>query len=155
MKHPSEGPIPGVSGLDHTADVGLEIVAPTLAELFRRAALGTMWLILERIPDEKGTLEIRRVEIVEGELPHLLRSWVRRLLLWQEADGFVALGSKLAFFPSPLCGVEDGQAFGLRGMVEGVMDAGPVVREIKGVTLHDLRLEKQGDGWYGRVIMDV
>ncbi len=92
---------------------------------------------------------------MEGELSHLLRAWLRSLLQWQEEDGFVALESKITLFPSPLCGSDDGQAFGLRGLVEGVIDTGPVLREVKGVTLHDLRLEPRGDGWYGRVILDV
>jgi SHS2 domain-containing protein len=155
MTDRGEVPVPGVSGLDHTADVGLEILAPTLPELFRRAAIGAMWLVLERTPMKGAEGETRPVELVEGELPQLLRTWVRLLLRWQEEDGFVAVDSTVGLLPAPLCTGEDGQGHGLRGSVQGVLDRGPVVRVIKGVTLHDLRLERQGGGWYGRIVLDV
>jgi SHS2 domain-containing protein len=37
----------------------------------------------------------------------------------------------------------------------GVLDDGPRVREVKGVTLHGLRVERMGEGWMGTVIFDV
>ncbi len=150
-----ELPVEGVSSLDHTADIGLEITAPTLPELFRRAALGAMWMVLERAPDTGAGREARSVELVEEELPYLLRSWLRLLLGWQESEGFVAMDPVLVIFPEPLCASPDGQAFGLRGRVEGAFDSGTVVREIKGVTLHELRVEQRDGQWYGRVILDV
>ena len=36
----------------------------------------------------------------------------------------------------------------------GVPDAEPV-REIKGVTFHDLAAERRGTEWWGRVVFDV
>lgn len=155
MEESSEFPVPGVTGLEHTADVGLEILAPTLPELFRRAAHGAMWLILERSPTAVGPRESREVELVEPELPGLLRSWLRRLVEWQEIDGFAVTEAAVTLFPAPLCSGQGGQALGLLARVEGVIDEGPIAREVKGVTLHDLRLEKRGDRWYGRVILDV
>jgi SHS2 domain-containing protein len=41
------------------------------------------------------------------------------------------------------------------GKVEGYIDDGPRVREIKGVTLHGLQVERSGEGWTGTVIFDV
>ncbi|MFO8173798.1 MAG: archease [Longimicrobiales bacterium] len=66
-------------------------------------------------------------------------------------------------FSGPLCALvrprivpdEIARTDELIARVEGVMDRGPRVREIKGVTLHDLKLERRGKGWYGRVIFDV
>jgi SHS2 domain-containing protein len=154
---PEEIPVPGVLGLDHTADVGLEVRARDLPELFRRGALATSWLILERRPGpaDPGSRQVRRVELVEEELSGLFRSWLRTVLLWDEACGFVLEDPRLVLLPAPLCESETGQAFGLRGEVEGVLDHGPRVREIKGVTFHGLTVERRGKEWMARVIFDV
>ena len=188
MTFSGEIPIPGVRGLEHTADVGLEVEGGDLSEVFLRGALGAMWLVLEREPeldetepavkDGEGCVEhggggaslggeedrardgdtplLRRtLELTEEDLPSLFRSWLRALLFWDETEGFVTTGAALAFLPVPLCSASDGQAFGLQARVEGGTDTGPRVREIKGVTLHGLMLERRGEGWYGRVIVDV
>lgn len=162
MTEPEETPVPGVRGLDHTADVGLEVQAQDLPELFRRAALGAMWLVLERRPhpSEEGSSQGREgcrrlVDLVDEDLARLLRSWLRTLLFWDETEGFVTLDSRVMLLPTPLCGSPDGQAFGLHAEVQGCLDLGPRVREIKGVTLHGLQVECQRGGWLARVIFDV
>jgi SHS2 domain-containing protein len=147
-------PVPGVRGLEHTADVGLEVEAPDLPELFRRAALGATWLVLEGEVGE-GVGEVRLLEITEEDLPSLLRSWLRFLLFWLETESFAVTEAALSFAPAPLCSSSHGQAFGLRARVVGRTHAGPSVREIKGVTLHGLEVEKREGGWCGRVIFDV
>ena len=161
---PGEGgiPVPGVRGMDHTADIGLEIRAPDLPDLFGRAALATLWLVLGRTSadarsreGEGGELIRKSVELAEEDLSCLLRSWLRTVLLWEDTEGFVIFGTRLMLFPTPLCGAPDGQAFGLIGQVEGRLDEGSRVREIKGVTLHGLEVEETEEGWLGRVIFDV
>jgi SHS2 domain-containing protein len=171
-------PVPGVRELEHTADVGLEIRAPDLPQLFRRAALGAMWLVLERDVEDPGSVpaapeaepfqvesvpggigdsvwESRTLELVEADLPALLRSWLRALLFWEETEGFVVVDAVVALLPAPLCSSPTGQAFGLRGQVRGRLDGGPRVREIKGVTLHGLEVRDVEGAWIGRVIFDV
>ena len=167
----SDGPlVPGVRELEHTADVGLEVTAPTLPEMFRRAALGAMWLVLGREAERPGGVapnphrdvpggfrapaegtesreHTRPVELVESDLPALLRSWLRALLFWEETDGFVVVDSVVALAPAPLCSSPTGQAFGLRAQVLGRYDHGSRLREIKGVTLHGLEVEREGDVW--------
>lgn len=178
MSLPDANPVPGVLGLDHTADVGLTIRGADLPELFERAARGSLWLVLERepIPDQGqvsdsgqepgpgraskegpagNSGEPRTVELVEEDLSLLLRSWLRTVLLWAETEGFVSTAYRIALVPAPLCGAPDGQAFGLRVSVSGVMDLGSRVREIKGVTFHGLEVERTSDGWRAQVIFDV
>ena len=182
MTEPGEIPVPGVRGLEHTADVGLEVEGRDLPQLFLRGALGAMWLVLERAPAEEyegdgsratfssavegreedvaldrrvGIPGARPLNLTEEDLPALFRSWLRALLFWEETQGFVVTGGKLAFFPVPLCSAPDGQAFGIQARVEGVVDTGARAREIKGVTLHHLAVERRGEGWHARVIFDV
>jgi SHS2 domain-containing protein len=154
-------PVPGVHGLDHTADIGLEVMAQDLPELFARAALATLWLVLGRptvggpADEAEGAVFERGIELAEADLATLFRSWLRTVLLWEDSEGFVLSGSRLMLLPTPLCGAPDGQAFGLKGNVEGYIDEGPRVREIKGVTLHGLAVERSDGGWKGTVIFDV
>jgi SHS2 domain-containing protein len=153
----AEFPFEGVMGLDHTADVGLEVEAPTLPELFRRGALGAMWLVLEReaTADPGSSGQRRPLRLAEEDLPALFRAWLRTLLFWEETEGFVTLEAALSFAPVPLCSSEDGQAFGLEARVSGLTDTGPRVREVKGVTLHGLQVTRVDRGWMARVIFDV
>ena len=157
MPGPEEFPVPGVRGLEHTADVGLEISAPTLPELFRRAALGAIWLVLERhpVPEREETPPVRTLHLTEEDPSALLRAWLRAILLWAEVEGFVAREAVIALIPTPFCEAPDGLAIRLEARVEGLCDQGPRVREIKGVTFHELRVERRDAGWYGRVIFDV
>ncbi len=162
MTEPEEIPVAGVRGIDHTADVGLEIRAPDLPELFRRAALGAMWLLLERrseaagsSPRRPGEGEKRWAELVEEDLASLLRSWLRTLLFWEETEGFVVLDGRVVVLPTPFCAAPDGQGFGIRAEVDGWIDPGPRVREIKGVTFHGLKVEHQSGAWLATVIFDV
>jgi SHS2 domain-containing protein len=159
---PEEIPVPGVLGLDHTADVGLEIFASDLPELFRRAALGAMWLVLERLPSTEGESHLqdqetdtRVVELAVEELDALFRSWLRTVLYWEDADGFVVVDAELMLLHTALSEAKDGQGFGLTGHAMGRVDQGPRVREIKGVTLHGLEVGPKEEGWWGRVIFDV
>ena len=124
--------------------------------------MGAMWLVLERDSEEPGQAplpagegEAKSVELAEEDLAALLRAWLRTVLLWDETEGFVLVDAKLILLPTPACSSPDGQAFGLRAEVVGRTDRGPRVREIKGVTLHGLRVQRLEGGWLGRVIFDV
>lgn len=148
-EHGTEIPVPGVKPMDHTADVGLEIEAHDLPELFRRGARGLSWLILEERPDAAD--EEREVRVSAPDLAGLFRQWLRELLFWHESDGYSVSGIEIRSLEA---GEDDGEAV-LDAGVRGGLDPGTPVREIKGVTLHGLAVERRNGGWYARVIFDV
>jgi len=148
--HGTEIPVPGVKPLDHTADVGLEIEAPDLPDLFRRGARGLSWLILEERPSD--ATQQRRVRVSASDLPGLFREWLRELLFWHESDGFSVAEIEIRTLERE---DETGGRAVLDAAVRGGPDPGTPVREIKGVTLHGLAVERRDGGWYARVIFDV
>ena len=143
MEDSGEIPLAGVSLLEHTADIGLEVEAPDLPTLFRRAALGMTFLLLETLPDCDD--EAREISVASEGLEALLREWLREILRLHEVEGFA---------PSDLH-VGAVSEEGVEAVVRGTVDPSDPVREIKGVTLHELAVERSGDGWLGRVIFDV
>jgi len=149
---------PGVVFLDHTADVGLDVAAPTLAELFTRTAAGMACLIhgadREDPEDREPTspraagptpLAERSLTLSAEDLPALLRAWLREILHWHEAEGLAVRDARFsALGPTEL-----------NASVTVSPDTDEPIREIKGVTLHGLAVEQGVEGWRSRVIFDV
>lgn len=166
------GPVPpGITFLDHTADVGVQVEARTLPELFTRAAIGMRWVLEEsegadgslHAPDERispppktdsesgapspsaGSLPTRRVTLGAADLSSLLRAWLREILYWHETEGVSFRDARF----------ETVTETSLEADVVLSREPAEPVREIKGVTLHGLSAERSGAGWLGRIIFDV
>lgn len=148
MSTSSEFPVPGACGIDHAADIGIEVRAPDLATLFERAALATLWLTLEAPPPPET--ERRALRVSGEDLPSLLQRWLREILYWHEMDGFIPEVIEVSDV------VEDASG---RLRIEARVGGGRAglhpVREIKGVTFHGLVVEPRGGDWLARVIFDV
>jgi len=152
---------PGIREIDHTADIGMEIEAASLEELFRRAATGMMALVRdsgEASPDRRldespagatASPAVRSLRIeLDGDEPDvagLLVRWLRELLYLQEVAGFVYRDATFQRL--------DGS--GLRASVRRHPEPSRRIRELKGVTYHGLAVERAGDRWRARVIFDV
>ena len=132
--------------VEHTADRGLEIEAPSLPLLFERAGLAMLGFMIELDavePRERVPLEIRADDAIG-----LLHDWLQALLVLLQARG-IAL-SELA--------LEDVSASALHGWGAGErVDRGRhrLYTEIKGVSYHELAVRQTVTGWWARVILDV
>jgi len=136
--------------LDHTADVGFELVADSLEGLFTGAARG-MFALIEGVEedgqrDDGGTArESIEIACTGDDLAELLVAWLRELL-WLHNDG--SLVFRNAGFPWL-----DERA--LRARVDLAVASRPPVREIKGVTYHELVARRTGPRLHARIIFDV
>ena len=152
-------PAAGVTFLDHTADVGFEIAAPSKEAVFHSA--GRAMLALLRGEEDAAAVEpasdppshdlagARRteVDVAAPDPARLLADWLRELLFLHEIDRLDYIASEFAVLElSPPCR--------LRASVR-VRPGGHAVREIKGVTYHGMYLRNGGRGWEARVIFDV
>lgn len=154
MTHTS---LEGITFVDHTADVGMDVEAPSRERLFHRAAVGMLALLRgEEEPGdgEPGDATVGRggargpehlsVGLAADDGARLLAAWLKELLFLHEtrhADYAGATFDKLT----------DGR---LEARIE-IEPSVRAVREIKGVTYHELTVAETEDGWKARVIFDV
>lgn len=152
---------PGLVFLDHTADVGIGIEAPSLDVFLHRAALGMLALLRgqededpgwdEPAPDGRAASETApaepssaSVELEAAGPPSLLAEWLRELLFLHEVEHRDYVDAEFHVL----------EPTGLRARVR-LEPAVGAVREIKGVTYHELRVERADNRWKGQVIFDV
>lgn len=147
-----------VRELEHTADVGFEVRAPSLEGLFEGAARGLVDAL--GFEDgggaeadggaEAGTGEPEALRLFRPDLERLLVHWLRELLSRAMADGEVP-EARVHEVRSG-----DGDEPSLRASVRwrSAAGAGPA-REIKGVTYHGLEVARADGSWHARVLLDV
>jgi SHS2 domain-containing protein len=141
----------GVTYLDHTADVGIDVEADSLDQLLDRAGHGMLALLRgeeEDAPPREtpaGTADRVRVQVPGPGPVAVVAGWLRELLYLHEVRGLDYAGAVFEQLD------EDGLAAEVR-----VHAGGHAVREIKGVTYHELEVARRPDGrWLARVIFDV
>ena len=136
--------------LDHTADVGFEIGAPTLEALFDEARRALLITMFER-PPERGAEE-RPVRLSATDLEILLVRWVNELIYLIQSAGFVPVRTEIRIREADMGG------FFLEGLLAGAaldLEGYGWQGEIKSATFHGLAVVPEGEGWQARVILDV
>ncbi len=139
-------PGPLAREIEHTADLGLEVEAPTLPALFERAGLGMLTLMMDLAAVEPR----ERVELAVAaeDREALLRDWLQTILVRFEAEGFAF--AELA--------VEEVTERSVRGWGAGErVDRARhrIYTEVKGVSYHELAVRETAQGWRARIILDV
>jgi SHS2 domain-containing protein len=129
--------------LSHTADWSFRVYGRTLKELFENAAYAMFEL--EGIHADSLTPEIVRVVQVSGiDYESLLVAWLNELLYLQESNQEGYYYFWVEFLPK----------FSLRAQIRG-QPLTKVVKIIKAVTYHNLKIEETPNGWEATVVVDV
>ena len=124
--------------IEHTAELGLEVEAPSAALVFVEA----MRALAELLDGGPGERHRRKFRLERADLPALLVAWLEELLFLADTAGFVPEDAELV-----LRGTE------LHAIVHGrLTEPRPLV---KAVTYHGLELESADDGWRAKVVLDV
>ncbi len=131
---------------EHTADVGIRVRAGTLESLFVDAARGLFSVIAANL-DAVRPLPTMEFKIDGSRRDDLLFDWLDELLY--------ACGTKRVLFAEFAVTVGDGDLTGVaRG--EPIDPARHELdMEVKAITYHGLRVERDGDGWLAEVILDI
>jgi SHS2 domain-containing protein len=141
--------VKGVSSftpIDHTADVGYRLFAPTLAELFAVAGRALFDAITE-LDSIQLQLE-RKIEVEAGDVEALLVTWLSEL-------NFRCLTEFDLFCEFTIDAIS---TTAVRATVRGekIDPARHVIQtEIKAVTYHELYVRQVENGWEAQVIFDV
>lgn len=132
--------------IDHTADVGYRLCAPTLAELFAVAGRALFDAITER-ESIQSRLE-RQIQAEAGDIEALFVAWLSELNFYCLTQ-FELYGDFKIEAISPTA---------VRATVcgEKIDPARHVIHtEIKAVTYHELYVRQVESGWEAQVIFDV
>jgi SHS2 domain-containing protein len=135
--------------LDHTADVGFELSAPTLEGLFDEARRGLVRIMLERPPGEGE--DRGRVDLAAPDLETLLVRWINELSFLVQGKEFVPTEAEVQVR-------DEGGRYALEAEFSGVpldLEEHGWQGEVKSATFHGLRVEHREEGWQATVILDV
>ncbi|HBL53292.1 MAG TPA: protein archease [Syntrophaceae bacterium] len=133
--------------IDHTADLGIEVTGRTKKELFTKATLSLMDIVVERKGTGAGVKE--KALTVEGSDPaDLLINFLREILYLFNGEALIVGECEIT-----KCG---NKALDARLLLEPYNKKKHVMKtEIKAVTYHGLAVKKTKKGWRARVIFDV
>jgi len=131
--------------LEHTGDVGIEVSAPSRGELFRGAALALASLLVDTANVQ--ALEPRTVALAAAGDADLMHDLLTELLDLFIVESFIWRDASIEETEGGLRVTVRGERF------EGARHA--FLSEIKGITYHQLTVEKTSQGWWARVIFDV
>ena len=135
-----------VREIEHTADVGFEVEAPTLAGCFERAALGLAGVIAGS--DTVVARERRELAVRAGDRVALLHDFLHAVLLLAQVDRFLVSAVEVSLSDDRL----------VRAVVAGEpldVTCHRLHGEVKAVTWHGLSVDRVDEGWRARVILDV
>jgi len=151
--------------LDHTADVGAEIEAPTLEALFAEAANAFTDTLTVR--EGVRAVEEQRVEVTAEGLDELMVDWLGELLFRFETEGLLVVEAAIEIerlqsgwhLEKPNGDRGSASGWHLSAVLRGEAyepARHPVKVLVKAITFHALEVrETGGGGWFARVIFDV
>jgi SHS2 domain-containing protein len=131
---------------DHTADVGLRVRAADLDALFAEAARGLFSLLVEDL----GTVAVsQRLDVkLTGDDPEfLLFDWLKTLLYHFDADHLLLSRFEVKVAADGLMATCWGEPLD-RTRHE-------LAHEVKAITYHGLKVEREANGWLAEVIVDI
>ncbi len=132
--------------LDHTADLGLDIEADSLSELYRGGVLALTDLLTDRSAI-RGRLS-RRVRVTGPDVAATLVFWMGEVIGEGEIHNEVYSDVRI-LEATPAC--VEGELLGEPRDLE----RHPARHEVKAVTWHDLDVGESDGRWFAHVILDI
>ncbi len=131
--------------IDHTADLGFEVLAESFPKLMEQSALALFSIITEM--DNVREVQNLRVEILTGTPEDNLRYWLEELLYRFNSTDTLFSNFSVSEEDDRLVGTASGEVF--------AKERHTIHTEIKGITYHQFEVTETADGWKARVILDV
>jgi SHS2 domain-containing protein len=131
---------------EHTADLGIRVLATDRDMLFVEAAQAMFSAIVEDLSTVKPEREIE-ITLQGQEVDYLLFDWLKTLLYYFDAEHLLLGTFEVQISDQGLTGKAWGEPLDRsRHLLE---------HEVKAITYHALRVEQTADGWLAEVIVDI
>jgi len=132
--------------LNHTADSGIMVCGTDIRNLFEKAAIAIMQIMVSSRHTEK-TRTIK-LSLDEQDLPELMVRWLGEILYLFAGEKEVVTGIRIdSISPSHLDATLESVPFD--------PDLHEILCEIKAVTYHQIQVVEKDDCWEARVIFDL
>jgi SHS2 domain-containing protein len=131
---------------DHTADLGLRVRAPSLDALLAEAAMALFSVIVEDLATVRPAQEMH-LSIDGDDRAFLLFDWLKTLLYHFDAEHMLYSRFEVKVGEKGLTATAWGEPLDRSRHELG--------HEVKAITYHGLRVEREGDGWLAEVIVDI
>ncbi|MBW1903186.1 MAG: archease [Deltaproteobacteria bacterium] len=132
--------------LNHTADSGIMVCGTDIMNLFEKAAIAIMQIMVSSRHTEK-TRTIK-LSLDEQDLPGLMVRWLGEILYLFAGEKEVVTGIRIdSISPSHLDATLESVPFD--------PDLHEILCEIKAVTYHQIQVVEKDDCWEARVIFDL
>ena len=131
---------------EHTADIGIRVRAADLNGLFEDAARG-LFAVLMANPEAVRPVQELSFRIEAQRLDDLLHDWLAELLFAFDTRRVLLGEFRVEVSGDRLEASARGEPIDLQ---RHQLDM-----EIKAITYHELKVERDGDGWLAEVIVDL
>ena len=131
---------------DHTADLGLRVIAPDREALWCEAAHGLFSVIVEADAALARPRQLAFALAAERD-DYLFVDWLSELLYVFESQRLVLFDFDVRLDGRRLSATASGRPLD--------PDVDRLAHEVKAVTYHGLRLEQVAAGWLAEVILDI
>jgi SHS2 domain-containing protein len=133
-----------------TADIAFEATGCDLPELFTAAADATMNVMIDNL-DAIESRETRQIELPSDKIDMLLFDFLQELIYFKDARRLL-----LRVCQMQIDHKDEGYLLKAKVAGEQLDDTRHQQRaDVKAVTLHGFSVEKHGDNWKGRVLLDI
>ncbi len=128
--------------IDHTADIGMRVSAPTVTSLFEEAAYALVDIMSARTGKDDVHL---RIETQGIDRVDLLVRWLQEVLYLVEVKGFRIKEVHV----QKLLDTE------IQAAAKGAYSDEPIEKEIKAVTYHNLQIQEVDNAFITTIILDT
>jgi SHS2 domain-containing protein len=136
-----------IEELDHTADVAIRIRGATMRDLLYNAAHGMMEIMVGVLPTDLP-FDKRRITLHAREADELLHAWLSELI-------FIVAAERLVPIAFGIDTVDDRDLDAQVYLTELTDDIARNATEIKAVTWHGLKLDRDGGELVAEVVFDT
>ncbi len=131
---------------EHTADLGLRVVAADLNALFAEAGHGLFAMIVEN-PEAIRPGRPVSIHLDGGDREYLLFDWLNELLFLFDSEHLLLSEFRVNVQPAGLSAEARGEAL---DPTRHRLD-----HEVKAITYHGLAVKQTAAGWVAEIIVDI